>query len=505
MRQSDQHIREKILQHQSRVDADQLWMHIQERNKKKKRFFFFWLLAGMMSAGMIGWIMLSDYHRKQVSFGSDGIESLAKDKISMADEDCPKVQPLQLQSSDLPEMRTNVSHRNSDIKAKNARLDAYHQKISQKDIQNNEDPSRNFNPSTLIGIQKKEVFKNKKTQRQPIHSIPAFSAQNFPDNNDASMAVLHKSENKTIFDDIICSEYGNQITDIQSNSKSQSQAETISLAKNELKEKTKSETELIPDVKSKDTLSNEAKLALVVADEQHQRPSRHAGTKKIEFYSSLMNVSRDCRIAGDSISRNYASIVPKYAGQLGLNVIRPWRYGLGIELGLRYTYVLLQSDYDRYEYRNDIIANGHRYDYVFLNGLTEKRFEDLFYRRVTHIADIHYQRIHQMDLRGGINMSRTMGRFQLKAAAGISANLITLTSGTFVETDGSSVDFSSQIKRNTGFALDATVQLAYVWKNGQSLGLGWGGVQYLNNFSRNALVQEHYILSGLQLTYQRRW
>jgi len=218
-----------------------------------------------------------------------------------------------------------------------------------------------------------------------------------------------------------------------------------------------------------------------------------------------MNVTRDCRIVGDSLSRNYTFIVPKYAGQLGLNVIRPWRYGLGIELGLRYTYFLLQSAYHRYEYRNDSIAKGHSYDYVFLNGLSEKRLEDLFYRRVTHIADIHYQRMHQMDLRAGFNVSKTMGRFQLKAAVGIAANLITLTSGAYLDPYGSPVDFSTQIRRNSGLSLDAAVKLAYVWRDLQSLGLGWSGVQYLNNFNRNALVKEKYVLSGLQLTYQRRW
>ncbi|MFN8281415.1 MAG: hypothetical protein U0V49_14130 [Saprospiraceae bacterium] len=506
MRQSDQHIREKILQHHSQVDADQLWMHIQERSKKrKKRFFFFWFLAGIMTAGMIGWIMVSDHHKKQLSVELDKNESMITEKVSGVEEDCPEVLRQQLQTSDLPALSTNASNRNSDIVARNARTDAYHQKTSHNDIQHNKDPSRNFNPSTIIGIQKKEVFKNEKAQRHTIHSIPDLSSQNVTDNNNAAMAVLHLSENKTDADDNIASENENHVTDIQSISPSQ--AETISSTNNESGEKTKSQTEvnLTPDVNHKYASLADAKLTLVAAEELPQRPDRPAKKKEIEFYSSLLNVTRDCSIVGDSISRNYSSIVPKYAGQLGMNVVRPLRYGLGIELGLRYTYFLLQSAYHRYEYRNDSIVNGHSYDYVFLNGLSEKRFEDLFYRRVTHIADIHYQRMHQMDLRAGINVSKTMGRFQLKAAAGISANLITLTSGAYLDTYGSSVNFSSQIRRNTGFSLDEAVQVVYVWRNLQSLGLGWSGVQYLNNFNRNTLVKEKYVLSGLQLTYQRRW
>ncbi|HMW39183.1 MAG: hypothetical protein K1X68_11370 [Saprospiraceae bacterium] len=506
MRQSDQHIREKILKHQSQVDADQLWMHIQERSKKRKRrFFFFWFLAGIMSVGIIGWIVVSDHHKKQLSVELERTEFLISEKISDVDEECPKVQRVQLQTSDLPALSTNTSDMNVDIGTQNVRTDDYHQKTSQKDIQHNEDPSRNLNPSTIIGIQKKEVYKNEKAQRHTIHSIAALSSQNVPDNNDAAMAVLHHTENKTNASDNITSEKANHVTDIQSISTSQ--AETISSTKVKPEEKTKSQTEvnLTPDVNSKDNLSADAKLTLIPAEEQPQRPPRPARKKDIEFYSSLMNVTRDCRIVGDSLSRNYTFIVPKYAGQLGLNVIRPWRYGLGIELGLRYTYFLLQSAYHRYEYRNDSIAKGHSYDYVFLNGLSEKRLEDLFYRRVTHIADIHYQRMHQMDLRAGFNVSKTMGRFQLKAAVGIAANLITLTSGAYLDPYGSPVDFSTQIRRNSGLSLDAAVKLAYVWRDLQSLGLGWSGVQYLNNFNRNALVKEKYVLSGLQLTYQRRW
>ena len=125
MRQSDQHIREKILQHHSQVDADQLWMHIQERSKKrKKRFFFFWFLAGIMTAGMIGWIMVSDHHKKQLSVELDKNESMITEKVSGVEEDCPEVLRQQLQTSDLPALSTNASNRNSDIVARNARTDA---------------------------------------------------------------------------------------------------------------------------------------------------------------------------------------------------------------------------------------------------------------------------------------------------------------------------------------------------------------------------------------------
>ena len=128
--------------------------------------------------------------------------------------------------------------------------------------------------------------------------------------------------------------------------------------------------------------------------------------------------NRDCSIVGDSISRNYSSIVPKYAGRwVNVNCDRcvtDWS-ALNWDWG---TPIFCAVSVSSLEYRNDSIVTATVTIMFFSTAQWKKDLKTSFYRRVTHIADIHYQRMHQMDLRAGINVSKTMGRFSAESSGG---------------------------------------------------------------------------------------
>lgn len=191
-----------------------------------------------------------------------------------------------------------------------------------------------------------------------------------------------------------------------------------------------------------------------------------------------------------------------YALKSEINLSRALSKQVEIFTGIRYSHILSQNKGSFRSSEELFKPKGQIIERISLEGISSFTEEDIHLNRVTTIHNTSYQRMYLMDWSLGVNYSKPINSWAIFVNAATACNVFSKASGNYLTKENGYTDIQNEIKTHLGFSISGGVGLSYLLRNRSAISLGMNYCSYFNSFNRNLRIHEHYKLIGGQLSYK---
>lgn len=213
-------------------------------------------------------------------------------------------------------------------------------------------------------------------------------------------------------------------------------------------------------------------------------------------------VDRSFNANSDSFPTRNTKVL--YALKSEINLSKALSKQVEIFTGIRYTHILSQNKGSFRSSEELVKPKGQIIEHISLEGISSFSEEDIHLRRVTTIYNTSYQRMYLMDWSLGVNYSKPINSWAIFVNAATACNVFSKASGHYLTKENGYTNIQNEIKTHLGFSISGGVGLSYLLKNRSAISLGMNYCSYFNSFNRNQGIQEQYNLLGGQLSYKFR-
>ncbi|MBK7357944.1 MAG: hypothetical protein IPI45_12620 [Saprospiraceae bacterium] len=457
MKLFDLKYKERMKNHSSPVDTEQLWKDIQKRKRTKRGFIFWWTGMGLLLA------MAGLYYFLNPANKADKIFKESQPTQTVVAE-------RNRESNNKANLPINPD-KNEKLLLKQSTNLILHPKENMTEL------TQKFSPPI------KQLNQNKS------RSIETMGVKDF------ESTVNYKSSN----------------TGILKNSGDLSQANNSQIAKTEteigIQSKFETSQELVHSLPVLMTDLNfhspllVLKLSVIPNPKVNLRPQ--AITKpwylQIGFGQDLVN--RNFNTNSDSASIRNTKVLYALKSEISLSKTLSKQFELFS--GIRYTHIVSQNRGSFRSLEELVIPNGQIIEHISLAGTSSFSEEDKYVRRVTTTRQTSYQRMYLLDWNLGVNYTRPFStKWAIFANAAIACNLFSRASGHYLTKENRNTEIQNEIKSQLGFSVSGGVGVSYLLTNRNAISLSVNCSNYFNSFNRNSDIQEKYNLVGAQLSYK---
>ncbi len=504
MSEFNRKIKEAMLQHESPVDTNQLWMDLQRKKKKRRYFILLWFAGIATALTALYWCMGLCSNEKSSPLlehqtYKDSIAEICMDTLSDLQWSNQTFEPLQIKTLAklnhsenaaqlIPEsgnilIKTNL--KNSAITLQKDKLEA--------------DTFGNISQSNAFKQPKKAIVYHSQNDRfvadhqTNLHdTVTKINSEAVISNAGQTISTNSRSDKENIrteFDKITMKSSSNV-------------TESIDKLTDSLKH---SDEKIKFDESSGDSTSRiKSNLALDRNVDIIKDPTVTSGKEghknwQLNFSIGVQQINRRTVLTDDT--NRIQSILPKVAFQMQCDAERSLWHGLAWNVSLRYEH-LVCSQVDEI-YNKEVVnkPNGWTYEYVDINGITTKKMADQKFVRISTLVSKTYQRIRLLDFSVGLNYKRSIKQWEGLVQYQLAYNVVCSGSGIFYQQNVNAIKFSDILKRNVGFSSQYTLGLRYNLNTKSAVGLSFNHLDYHESFNRNDLVKDYFSLNGVQLSY----
>ena len=458
MKRFDLKYNERMKNHSSPVDTEQLWKDIQKKKRNRLGIIFWWAGFSLLltTAGLYYFLSPLCKSDKNSNALQQSQMVIAESKSDQDKSKNPSINP----------------DTDAKIKSKHAALEP------------------NFN-SEIANEEKLESSRNLKTRNQIKSNPTDIQPTGFHETSD------HTKSANTYFKT-------NSVNSVQSLEAEQADLEVI-------KETNSNVEARLEFVQALPVLLKQLnRHSILLLDQLKTIPNPPTKLKPqtidkpwfLQMSIGQSLVDRSFNANSDSFPTRNTKVL--YAFKSEFNLSKALGKQFEIFTGIQYTHIFSQNKVSYRSSEELVKPKGQIIERISLDGISSFTEEDIHLNRVTTIRNTSYQRMYLLDWKLGVNYTRPFNSWAIFTNASVACNVFTKAKGNYLTTENNFTQIQNEIKHQLGFSISGGIGLSYLLKNRSSISFSINYCNYLNSFNLNPRIQEHYKLLGGQLSYKFR-